>query len=218
MLRNSERQTGHQAAKKNKNTGRPWLDSSAVDLIDPSNSVNSKWGRVLPTSAPKGGCSTIKAALAGAAAGTGLDPSVELGGEVDSWTAVISEAGTGVAAIGDGPGAGASPETGLGSDAAVACRVAAVEFSATVSDEGAATSEEVGCETMGASVADVPQASMLKMTAVSGNASTLNIRNLSRSTNDFTEFVRVRLYYDLRSGRRFIVTVRPLAHYPAFLV
>lgn len=160
----------------------------------------------------------MEAALAGAAAGTGVDPGVELGGEVDSWTEVVSEAGADVAAIGDGAGTGASPEIGLGSDAVVACRIAAVEFSATVSDEGAATSEEVGCETMGASAADVPQASMLKMTAVSGNASTLNIRNFSRRTNDFTAFVRVRLYHDLWSGRRFIVTVRPLAHYPAFLV
>ena len=69
---------------KNKNTGRPWLASWAVDCRVPSINVNSKCGMVLPTSMPTLGWFTMIAAFAGAAAEGEFGAGIGGAGGVDS--------------------------------------------------------------------------------------------------------------------------------------
>lgn len=97
MLRNSERQTAHQVAKKKRKTGLPWLASWAVDRFVPSIKVNSKWGTVLPTAVPTSGWSTMTAAFGGTAVGitvgTGACADVGPGIGDDAGAALDSGAG-----------------------------------------------------------------------------------------------------------------------------
>jgi len=151
MLRNSARQTGHQVAKKNRNTGCPWLESWAVDLFVPSKRVNSKWGIVSSTLVPTPGCVTITAALARAAGGTGVitNRGVDAGNAVDLGKGVIS---------------GPDSKIDGGTIARKLC---------TPATEVVVTSND---EPEGASVADAPQAVNTIPIANIGRAIIFNIR------------------------------------------
>ena len=154
MLRNSERQTGHQVVKKNRNTGRPWLDSWAVDRLAPSANVNSKWGTVLPTPVPTSGWSTITAALAGASVGAdaGSGRAVDRGANVGT----AAESGRAVDV-----GASVGLERALDGDAVLELRPVAAS--------------EAGADVAGTSVAEAPQAKIPIIIAVNGKASSRDI-------------------------------------------
>ncbi|MCH7736192.1 MAG: hypothetical protein IH872_02205 [Chloroflexi bacterium] len=181
MLRNSARQTGHQVAKKNRNTGWPRLDSWAVDRFVPSINVNSKCGRVLPTPVPTSGCSTITATLGGGSVGTGVGSGVGLGCGVDVGIVVVSGRGVdaGIAAESDGGvnagatvGSGDGLEAGTGVDDETAAKL----LSVPALDADASVGDWMGggaCGTTSAAV--VPQANTPITTAIKGKASSRGI-------------------------------------------
>ena len=173
MLRNSERQTGHQVVKKNKNTGRPWSDSWAAFHVVPSNSVNPNCGKVWPTSVPSPGWSMIIAALAGAEAGTDAGPVVGSAGAVVSG-AWVEPGSVPDIAIDVGSGKAVIAERVAGPDESVGA--------ATGAESDAASTVDAGVEAGRASVAEVPQANIPITTAINGRASSRDIPDYPRSS------------------------------------
>ena len=182
MLRNSERQTGHQVAKKKRKTGLPWLANWAVDRFVPSINVNSKWGTGLPTAVPTSGCSTMIAAFGGAAAGATVGAGVEFGRGGDAGA--VADPGAGVTS-----GATVDWEMGVDAGTAVdpAARVAgetpAGLPTAAASDGGTPVGDRtawLACVGPGGdSVAVVPQAKTPITTAINGRASSRDISKIS---------------------------------------
>ena len=186
MLRNSERQTGHQVAKKKRKTGLPWLANWAVDRFVPSINANSKWGTVLPTVVPTSGWSTMMAALGGAAVGatvgTSVGAGVEFGRGDDAGAVADSGAGFKSGATVD-RNTGVDAGTAVGPAARVAGETPAGLLTAAASDGGTPGGDWtawLACvEPGGDSVAVVPQAKTPITTAINGRASSRDISKIS---------------------------------------
>jgi len=150
----------------------------------PSNRLNSKWGKVLPTSIPIAGRSTIVGNLeaavgvyAGPDVGSGSAP--EMGVAVESGTDDLSGAAVGSGAA---VNAGTVTRPGVGVNTATGARLDAVSI------------VDAGDEAGRASVGLVTQAKTPSMIAVMGKASSCDIPDYTQASEWTTRFLRVIWY------------------------